>query len=66
MASIVAEFFYRLSSIEMCRKHNVMPATFQDGKDKFLQGGKQTLADLGKPRWSNGLAGIQDQPTNIK
>ena len=47
MASIVAEFFYRLSSIEMCRKHNVMPATFQDGKDKFLQGGKQILADFG-------------------
>ena len=30
MASIVAEFFYRLSSTEMCRNHNVLSTAFQD------------------------------------
>ena len=40
-------FFYRLSSTEMCRKHNVLPTAFQDWKDMFLQGGKQARADYG-------------------
>ena len=44
-ASIVVEFFTTsISAAELCRKHNVSPATFQDWKDKFLQGGKQVLA----------------------
>ena len=42
--SIVVEFFTTgISAAELCRKHNVSPATFQDWKDKFLQGGKQAL-----------------------
>ncbi len=47
-ASIVVEFFNTsISAAELCRKHNVSSATFQDWKDKFLQGGKQALADRG-------------------
>ena len=48
-ASIVVEFFTtNISAAELCRKHNVSPATFQDWKDKFLQGGKQALAGGGE------------------
>ena len=47
-AGIVVEFFNtNISAAELCRRHNVSPATFQDWKDKFLQGGKQALADRG-------------------
>ena len=47
-ASIVTEFFTTtISAAELCRKHNVSPATFQDWKEKFLQGGKQALTDKG-------------------
>lgn len=47
-ASIVTEFFTtNISAAELCRKHNVSPATFQDWKEKFLQGGKQALTDKG-------------------
>ena len=31
----------------MCRKHNISPTTFQDWKDKFLQGGKEALLNKG-------------------
>ena len=44
---MVELFTTNVSATELCRKHNVTPATFQDGKDKFLQGGKQILADFG-------------------
>ena len=44
-ANIVAEFFTtRISAAELCRRHNVSPATFQDWRDRFLQDGKQALA----------------------
>ena len=44
-ASIMTEFFTTsMSAAELCRKHNVSPATFQDWREKFLQGGKQALA----------------------
>jgi len=47
-ASIVTEFFTtNISAAELCRKHNVSPTTFQDWKEKFLQGGRQALADGG-------------------
>ena len=47
-AGIVVEFFNTsISAAELCRRHNISPATFQDWKDKFLQGGKQALADRG-------------------
>ena len=47
-ASIVVEFFTTsIPAAELCRKHSVSPATFQDWKDKFLQGGRQALADWG-------------------
>ncbi len=47
-SSIVIEFFNtNISTAEICRKHNVSPATFQNWKEKFLQGGKQALAERG-------------------
>lgn len=47
-ASIVTEFFTtNISAAELCRKHNVSPTTFQDWKEKFLQGGRQALAGKG-------------------
>ncbi|MDE0526323.1 MAG: transposase [Thaumarchaeota archaeon] len=47
-ADVVVEFFTtHISAAELCRKHNVSPATFQDWKDKFLQGGRQALASHG-------------------
>ena len=40
-ARIVMEFINTsISAAELCRKHNISPTTFQDWKDKFLQGGK--------------------------
>ena len=36
-----------MSTAELCRKHNISPATFQDWKDKFMAGGKQALAGRG-------------------
>ena len=42
------EFFNtNISAAELCRRHNVSPATFQDWKDKFVQDGKQALAERG-------------------
>lgn len=47
-ARIVLEFLNTgASAAELCRKHNVSPATFQDWKDKFMEGGKQALAGRG-------------------
>ena len=47
-ARIVLEFLNTgASAAELCRKHNVSPATFQDWKDKFMEGGKQALAGPG-------------------
>ena len=47
-ARIVMEFFStNITAAELCRKHNVSPATSQDWKDKFLQGGKQALVAEG-------------------
>ena len=41
-ARIVMEFFStNITAAELCRKHNVSPATFQDWKGMFLHGGKQ-------------------------
>ena len=43
-ARIVLEFLNTgTSAAELCRKHSVSPVTFQDWKDKFMEGGKQTL-----------------------
>ena len=45
---IVMEFFStNITAAELCRKHNVSPATFQDWKDMFLHGGKQALLNRG-------------------
>ena len=42
------EFFTtNVPAAELCRKHNISPATFQDWKHKFLQGGKQALMSRG-------------------
>ena len=38
---------YRHSAAELCRKHNISPTTFQDWKDRFLQGGKDALLNKG-------------------
>lgn len=47
-ADVVVEFFTtRISAAELCRKHNVSPTTFQDWKEKFLQGGRQAPAGHG-------------------
>ena len=47
-ARIVMEFINTsISAAELCRKHNISPTTFQDWKDKFLQGGRQTLLNKG-------------------
>ena len=44
-AKIVLEFLNTsTSAAQLCRKHDVSPATFQDWKDKFMAGGKQALA----------------------
>ena len=50
-ARIVLEFLNTgTSAAELCRRHNVTPATFQDWKDKFMEGWKQALAGLpGRP-----------------
>ena len=38
---IVMEFFSaNITAAELCRKHNVSPAAFQDWKDMFLHGSK--------------------------
>ena len=40
-ARIVMEFINTsISAAELCRKHNISPTTFQDWKDKFVQGGQ--------------------------
>ena len=36
-----------ISVAELCRKHSISPTTFQDWKDKFLQGGRQALLNEG-------------------
>ena len=42
---IVLEFLNTgTSAAKLRRKRNISPATFQDWKDKFRTGGKQTLA----------------------
>ena len=47
-AKIVMEFINTsISAAELCRKHNISPTTFQDWKDKFLQGGRQALLNKG-------------------
>ena len=47
-ARIMMEFFNtNIPAAELCRKHNVSPATLQDWKNKFLEGGKQALAGRG-------------------
>ena len=47
-ARIVMEFFStNITTAELCRKHNVSPATFQDWKGMFLHGGKQALLNRG-------------------
>ena len=44
-ARIVLEFLNtNTSAAELCRKHNISPAAFQDWKNKFMTGGKQALA----------------------
>ena len=46
-ARIVLEFLNTgTSAAELCRKHNISPATFQNWKDKFMEGGKQALVNL--------------------
>ena len=57
-ASIVTEFFTTMSAAELCRKHNVSSATFQDWKEKFLQGRDPPDGSTGIQR-----AGV---PTNRK
>ena len=47
-AKIVMEFINTsISAAELCRKHNISPTTFQDWKDKFLQGCRQALLNKG-------------------
>ena len=47
-ARIVLEFLNTsTSAVQLCRKHNISPAAFQDWKDKFMAGGKQALAGRG-------------------
>ncbi len=47
-AIIVMEFINTsISAAELCRKHNISPTTFQDWKDKFLQGGKEAILNKG-------------------
>ena len=59
-ARIVMEFFTtNVPAAELCRKHNVSPATFQDWKDKFLQGGKQALINRGDAA-KNHLAEVEN------
>ena len=42
-ARIVLEFLSTgTSAAELCRKHDTSPATFQDWRDTFMGGGKQT------------------------
>ena len=54
------EFFTtNVPAAELCRKHNVSPATFQDWKDKFLQGGKQALINRGDAA-KNHLAEVEN------
>ena len=38
-----------ISTAELCRKHNVHPPTFQSWRQKFMEGGKTSLARSGKP-----------------
>ena len=39
---IVIEFINTsIPAAELCRKHNISPTTFQDWKDKFMQGDSQ-------------------------
>ena len=47
-ARIVMEFINTsISAAELCRKHNISSTTFQDWKDKFMQGGRQALTNKG-------------------
>ena len=47
-AGIVLEFLNTDTSVaELCHKHNISPATFQDWKDKFMVSRKQALAGRG-------------------
>ena len=63
-ARIVMEFFTtNVPAAELCRKHNVSPATFQDWKDKFLQGGKQALINRGDAA-KNHLAEVEGGRTS--
>ena len=43
-ARIVSEFLNTgTPAAESCRRHNTSPATFQNWKDKLMEGGKQVL-----------------------
>ena len=47
-ARIVMEFINTSISVaELCRKHNISPTTFQDWKDKFMQGGRRAILNKG-------------------
>ena len=45
---IVMEFINTsIPAAELCRKHNISPTTFQDWKDKFMQGDSQARINKG-------------------
>ena len=45
--SLWSFFSTNITAAELCRKHNVSPATFQDWRDMFLHGSKQALLNRG-------------------
>ena len=53
---IVMEFFStNVTAAELCRKHNMPPATFQNWKDMFLHGDKQALLNSGDATKSHAI-----------
>ena len=52
---VAMEFSTNITAAELCRKHNVSPATFQNWKDMFPLGGNQALLNSGDAAKSHAM-----------
>ena len=57
-ASIVLEFLNTNTSVaEICRKYNVTPHTFYAWKERFVEGGKNAIAEGTRAKHRSGING---------
>ena len=54
--SIVLEFLNtNIKMADLCRKHNITPSTFCAWKEKFVEGGKNAIADGAHGKHKSGV-----------